>query len=86
MLPLMEIVCYRLWKWYVTAYGNGMLPLMEMVCYRLWKWYITAYGNGMLLCIVTSYILWNYVLRYSNSVLHFMAMAYDRVCMGFWVI
>jgi hypothetical protein len=25
MLPLMEIVCYRLWKWYVTAYGNGML-------------------------------------------------------------
>jgi hypothetical protein len=48
MLPLMEMVCYRLWKWYVTAYGNGMLPLMEMVCYRLWKWYVTAYGNGML--------------------------------------
>jgi hypothetical protein len=24
----------RLWKWYVTVYGNGMLPLMEMVCYR----------------------------------------------------
>jgi hypothetical protein len=43
MLPLMEMVCYRLWKWYVTAYGNGMLPLMEMVCYRLWKWYVTAY-------------------------------------------
>jgi hypothetical protein len=35
MLPLMEMVCYHLWKWYVTAYGNGMLPLM--------KWYVTAY-------------------------------------------
>jgi hypothetical protein len=22
------------WKWYVTAYGNGMLPLMEMVTIR----------------------------------------------------
>jgi hypothetical protein len=44
----MVMVCYRLWKWYVNAYGNGMLPLMEMVCYRLWKWYVTAYGNGML--------------------------------------
>jgi hypothetical protein len=46
----MEMVCYRLWKWYVTAYGNGMLPLMEMVCYRLWKWKgtvrTTIYGNG----------------------------------------
>jgi hypothetical protein len=27
MLPLMEMVCYRLWKWYVTAYGNGRQPL-----------------------------------------------------------
>ena len=41
--PLMETVCYRLWKWYVTAYGNlsklpkkvcnrFRQPLMEMVC------------------------------------------------------
>jgi len=35
----------RLWKWYATAYGNGMQPLMEMVCNRLWKWYATALGN-----------------------------------------
>src|SRR4028118_1284353 len=42
------MVCYHLWKWYVTTYGNGMLPFMEMVCYRLWKWYVTVYGNGML--------------------------------------
>ena len=27
MLPFMEMVGNRLWKWYVTAYGNGMLPL-----------------------------------------------------------
>jgi hypothetical protein len=54
MLPLMEMVCYRLWKWYVTVYGNGMLPFMEMegdyLGNRLWKrkeavW-ATAYGNG----------------------------------------
>ena len=38
MLPFMEMVGNRLWKWYVTVYGNGMLPFMEMVCYRLWKW------------------------------------------------
>ena len=31
ILPLMEMVYYRLWKWYVTAYGNGMLPLMVMI-------------------------------------------------------
>jgi hypothetical protein len=48
MLPLMEMVCYRLWKWYVTAYGNGMLPLYATqlsyprqyattLCNRLWK-------------------------------------------------
>jgi hypothetical protein len=34
MLPLMEMVCYRLWKWYVTAYGNGMLPVRQ--------WYVTC--------------------------------------------
>jgi hypothetical protein len=48
----------RLWKRYVTAYGNGMQPLMETVLSylrqyatalgnRLWKWYATAYGNGV---------------------------------------
>jgi hypothetical protein len=51
------MVCYRLWKWYVTAYGNGMLPLYAtQVNYprqyattlgnRLWKRYVTA-------CLVT---------------------------------
>jgi hypothetical protein len=57
MLPLMEMVCYRLWKWYVTAYGNGRQPLYAtQVSYprqyattlgnRLWKWYVTD-------CLVT---------------------------------
>jgi hypothetical protein len=35
----------RLWKWYATAYGNGMLPLVylsTLLCNRLWKWYVTA--------------------------------------------
>jgi hypothetical protein len=39
----MEMVCYRLWKWYVTAYGNGMLPLM--------KWYVTAYEMVCYRCV-----------------------------------
>jgi len=49
MLLLMEMVCYHLWKWYVTALCNPIKlpntvcnhfsqPLMEMVCHRLWKW------------------------------------------------
>jgi hypothetical protein len=62
MLPLMEMVCYHLWKWYVTVYGNGRglfkQPFMEMegdclgnqLSNRLWKWkgtvWATAYGNG----------------------------------------
>jgi hypothetical protein len=56
MLPLYGMVCYCLWKWYVTALCNpGKLPkticnhfrqpLMEMVCNRLWKWYVTALCN-----------------------------------------
>jgi hypothetical protein len=47
----------RLWKWYVTAYGNGRQPLYAtQVSYprqyattlgnRLWKWYVTD-------CLVT---------------------------------
>ena len=59
MLPFMEVVCYHLWKWYVTVYGSGMLPLMVIVCYRLWKWYVTAYGNGMLpLCPALVYTVY----------------------------
>jgi hypothetical protein len=32
--PFMEMVYYRLWKWYITVYGNGILPFMEMVSNR----------------------------------------------------
>jgi hypothetical protein len=40
----MVMVCYRLWKWYVTAYGNGMLPLYPTsVSYP--TEYATALGN-----------------------------------------
>jgi len=57
ILAMSLMVCYRLWKWYVTAYGNGMLPLYAtQVSYprqypttlgnRLWKWYVTD-------CLVT---------------------------------
>jgi hypothetical protein len=46
MLPLMEMVCYRLWKWYVTAYGNGMLPLYAtQVSYP--RQYATTLGNRL---------------------------------------
>jgi hypothetical protein len=56
ILAMSLMVCYRLWKWYVTAYGNGMLPLYAtQVSYprqyatalsnRLWKWYVTALCN-----------------------------------------
>jgi len=55
------VVCYRLWKWYVTDYGNDMLPLYATpLSYprqyattlgnRLSSylpWYATAYGNGV---------------------------------------
>jgi len=47
MLPLMETVCYHLWKRYVTALGNPS-KLPNTICNRLWKRYVTTYGNGML--------------------------------------
>jgi hypothetical protein len=47
MLPLMEMVCYRLWKWYVTALGN-LSKLPNTVCNRLWKWYLTALSSTCL--------------------------------------
>jgi len=40
----------------------------------------------MLLYIVMSYTLCDIVLHYNTGVLQFIAMAYDKVCMGFWVI
>jgi len=57
MQPLMETVLSylrqyttalgnRLWKWYVTAYGNGMQPLMETVLSYL-RQYATALGNRL---------------------------------------
>jgi hypothetical protein len=79
MLPLMVMVCYDLWQWYVTTYGNGMLRLMAMVCYRLWQWYVTAYGNVLQLTAVMSY-------NYSSSVLQLTAIICDTVCRGFWAI
>ena len=60
ILAMSLMVCYRLWKWYVTALCNPSKlpkticnhfrqPLMEMVCNRLSSYlpsYATAYRNG----------------------------------------
>jgi len=77
----MGMVCYRLWEWYVTAYGNGMLPLMGMVCYRLWEWYVTAYSNVLQSMVKMSYRLWQKCLTdYGKGVLHYMTRLSYSLC------
>jgi len=89
MLPLMEMVCYRLWKWYVTAYGNGMLPLYTtQVSYprqyattlgnRLWKRYVTAYGNGMQPLYAT---LLSYPKQYATALCNRLWKRYVTACL-----
>jgi len=46
ILAMSLMVCYRLWEWYVTAYGNGRQPLYAtQVSYP--RQYATTLGNRL---------------------------------------
>ena len=48
MLYDMQMICEKVWKWYVRKYENDMWVGMKMVWWKIWKCYDGKYENGML--------------------------------------